>query len=508
MNRAMAVLPGRLQSILYSRLKEYNCVSDQFPERLAKYGGVAICSGGSYKSLCDWGYLEASLFRADFAQCLESSPLLFEVKDAPECYLANGPYLRTRSRYNGHPVYAQITRLELQKDEGGLDACIRDPALREYLLRTAQHFGHKDLRAGERLLVRHQNAWVVQSVSAFRGFLKKEGSCGFHVLHIPDNTELHATCFAGMSLQVQPIMDVCQTKLVGISYGTEAFNENSEFRFSFGPRRCVRPTVVPGSLYKPHPTQHQAMHTDGPVDHDASAMWTKDGMVDWRSDAWRLSCISALSVDELRSCCEIRGLETRAHIGKEKEGEVLAEQLFEWMERKERTKIPVPDSMLQNLSALCAFFPKTALGVPSSRSGSSGDQSLRLSIPIGTAVLFRFDFLHHGWKCVNPDSGGVSDLPVHFRAHFYLFTMNLQTLPLVNFEALLEYLSVLSQDSIDNATQLLMLECLQTFVPHTSPLSGESHNLKPLNELAKSRGYRLFQSQQALDLHCKTTNSK
>jgi hypothetical protein len=84
--------------------------------------------------------------------------------------------------------------------------------------------------------------------------------------------------------------------------------------------------------------------------------------------------------------------------------------------------------------------------------------------------------------------------------------MNLHTLPLVNFEALLEYLRVLSQDSIDDATQLLMLECLQTFVPHTSPLSGENYNIKPLNELAKSRGYTLFQSQQALDLHCKTAN--
>ena len=85
--------------------------------------------------------------------------------------------------------------------------------------------------------------------------------------------------------------------------------------------------------------------------------------------------------------------------------------------------------------------------------------------------------------------------------HTVLFSMTL-----VNFEALLEYLSVLSQDSIDDATQLLMLECLQTFVPHTSPLSGENYNLKPFNEFAKSRGYKLFQSQQALDLHCKTAN--
>ncbi len=496
----MAVLPGRLQSILYARLKKYNCVSEQFPEQLAKYGGVAICSGGSYKSLCDWGYLDASLFRADFAQICEW-PLIFEVENAPECYLANGPYLRTRSRYNGHPVYAQITRMELHKDECGLNECICNADLLEYLSHKTQNFGHKDLRAGERLIVRHQNAWVVQSVSAFQGFLKKEGSCGFHVLHIPDNLELSATCFAGMSLRCLPIMNACDAKLKVCSYGTEGFRDNSEFRFTFGSRRCVRPVAVPGTDYKPHPTQHQAIHTDGPLELDASSMWATDGKVNCCSDAFRLSYISTLSVDELLSCCQSRGLSTTARCGRTLEQGELVDLLFEWMEKQESIKIPVPDSMLQNLSALCAFFPKTALGVPCSRS----KQSLRLSIPIGTAVLFRFDFLHHGWKCVDEDD--PTAIPVHFRAHFYLFTMNLPTLPVFNFEALLEYLSVLSQDSMDDATQLLMLECLQTFVPFAHPHSRKSYVLKPLNELAMSRGYRLFASQNALDQHCKNRES-
>ena len=32
----------------------------------------------------------------------------------------------------------------------------------------------------KRLLVRQQNAWCIQSISAFNGFCKKEGAVGFH----------------------------------------------------------------------------------------------------------------------------------------------------------------------------------------------------------------------------------------------------------------------------------------------------------------------------------------
>ena len=168
-SRAMAVLPSRLQDILYARLQRYNCVSNEHPKRLAKYGGVAICSGGCYKSIYDWSYLDISLFRADFTDS-DSWPLIFEVKDAPACYLANGPYLRTSSRFNDCPVYAQITRLELLKEKDNLKQCIVNAALDSFLLSTAQNFGHECLRAGERLLVWNpeKNGWLVQSVSAWK----------------------------------------------------------------------------------------------------------------------------------------------------------------------------------------------------------------------------------------------------------------------------------------------------------------------------------------------------
>lgn len=502
----MAVLPSRLQSILYARLKEYNCVSDQLPERLAKYGGVAICSGGSYKSLCDWAYLDVSLFKADFTSPCTSWPLMFEITNAPACYLADGPYLRTTDRYNGYPVYAQITRLELQKDKCGLERCITDRDLMTHLLSTTQHFGDQQLRAGERLLVRQQNAWVVQSVSAYRGFSQKTGSCGFHVIHVPDDSSFSATCFAGMPLKGEkPFMEDCEAKLTKCTIGPDAFHANSQFRFTFGSRRCVRPTVFPGTKYTPHVTQNQEFHTDGPVWRDAAAMWTADGeKVDWRSDNFRLSYLTTLSVRELQECCQARSLPIKkADSDEDLDQSELAELLFQYIETAPELPLPVPDSLLQNLSALMAFFPNTALGVPCSlRPGSRGWPSLKLGIPIGCAVLFRFDFIHHGWKCVREGGQTDSSLPVHFRAHFYLFSNNLPTLPMYNFEALLEYLSVLSIDSMDDATQLLMLECLQTFVPYLHPHKKLSKELKPLNQVASSRGYKLFESQQALEEHC------
>jgi hypothetical protein len=513
----MAVLPSRLQDILYARLQRYNCVSKEHPKRLAKYGGVAICSGGCYKSIYDWRYLDTSLFRADFTDS-DSWPLIFEVKNAPACYLANGPYLRTSCRFNNCPVYAQITRLELLKEKGNLKQLIANAALDSFLSSTAQNFGHKSLRAGERLLVRNpeENGWLVQSVSAYRGFSKIKGSCGFHVLKISDETETTsaaATCFADLtSDHEQLIMEDCGAVLIRHNYVASDFHPGSKFCFSFGSRRVAQPVVQPGTKYTPNVTRHQQCHTDSKTEHDgADAMWKEDGKVDWNSDAFRLSYLSTLSFDELQNCCQTRNIPVPIYEAREdhqraeqSQKDKLIVLLDNWLETN-ATTIPVPSNMLDGASALFAFFTKTALGVPCSvQAGSRNWSSLKLSIPIGTAVLFRFDFLHHGWRCSSEDGypAGV-ELPVHFRAHFYLLSSKLSALPMANFEALLEFLCVSSLESMDVATELLMLECLQTFVPWAKPYEAKNFTLKPLNDFAKSRKYTLFESQEALNDYCK-----
>jgi hypothetical protein len=508
----MAVLPSRLQDVLYARLQRYNCVSNEHAKRLAKYGGVAICSGGCYKSIYDWRYLDTSLFRADFTDS-DSWPLIFEVKNAPACYLANGPYLRTSSRFNNCPVYAQITQLELLKEKGNLTQFIANAALDSFCSSTAQNFGHKSLRAGERLLVRNpeENGWLVQSVSAYRGFSKIKGSCGFHVLKISDETEkTSATCFADMSSDhEQLIMEDCGAVLIRHNFVASDFHPGSKFCFSFGSRRVAQPVVQAGTEYKPYVTRHQQCHTDSKTEHDgADAMWKEDGKVDWNSDAFRLSYLCTLSIDELQNCCRTRDIqfpfyEEDHQRAEQSQKDELIFLLGNWLETN-ATTIPVPSNMLDGASALFAFFTKTALGVPCSvQAGSRDWSSLKLHIPIGTAVLFRFDFLHHGWRCSSEDGYPGVELPVHFRAHFYLLSSKLSALPMANFEALLEFLSVSSLESMDAATQLLMLECLQTFVPWAKPFEDKNYTLKPLDDFAKSRGYMLFESQHALNEYCK-----
>jgi hypothetical protein len=48
---------------------------------------------------------------------------------------------------------------------------------------------------------------------------------------------------------------------------------------------------------------------------------------------------------------------------------------------------------------------------------------------------------------------------------------------------------------------------LQTFVPYRN-IHSNSHALKPLHDFVASRGYILFESQQALDAHCGKTSLK
>jgi hypothetical protein len=406
--------------------------------------------------------------------------------------------------------------LELLKEKGNLKQFIDNTALESFLLSTAQNFGHKSLRAGERLLVRNpeENGWLVQSVSAYRGFSKIKGSCGFHVLKISDETETTsaaATCFADLtSDHEQLIMEDCGAVLIRHNYVASDFHPGSKFCFSFGSRRVAQPVVQPGTKYTPNVTRHQQCHTDSKTEHDgADAMWKEDGKVDWNSDAFRLSYLSTLSVDELQNCCRTRNIEFPVYDEdhektEQSQKDELIFLLDKWLQMN-ATAIPVPSDMLDGASALFAFFTKTALGVPCSvQAGSRNWSSLKLSIPIGTAVLFRFDFLHHGWRCSSEDGypAGV-ELPVHFRAHFYLLSSKLSALPMANFEALLEFLCVSSLESMDVATQLLMLECLQTFVPWAKPYEAKNFTLKPLNDFAKSRKYTLFESQEALNDYCK-----
>ena len=109
----MASLPTRVQLVLWDRLKRYNCVFS--PDTSSTFGGVCICSGGSYKQLCDRYYNTASLFQASFVESGDH-PVIYSVSGALDDLLANGYYLKTRHEFNNCPVYAQLNTGLVQSD--------------------------------------------------------------------------------------------------------------------------------------------------------------------------------------------------------------------------------------------------------------------------------------------------------------------------------------------------------------------------------------------------------
>lgn len=443
----MACLPPRVQLILWDRLKRYNCVFS--PDTSSTFGGVCICSGGSYKQLCDWYYNEASLFQACFVAS-KDHPAIYSVSGASVALLANGCYLKTSFVFNLFPVYAQLNHGLVSSE--AFRSAIASATLYDRLLSQAPN----SLRAGERLLVRQGSGWAVQSISAFRGHSQRHGECGFHVLHFPDingdinteETQASVQTFAGMHEDLKTIkfQECYSSKLLPVKTSTTDFQKAAKYVFPFGSKRCVECKAVPGTQYAPLPTRPQQIHMDGPWDYDAATTWRP---------------VVPRSGDQ---------------------GDIQ----------------PLPEcnfaASLVSLSALLAFFPFTAVGTAK----KSSKDSLKVPIDLGRACVFRFDWLHHGWSCLK---AGSSKLPVHLRAHFYMLSGLLRDLPVEDLEAMFEFLSVLSLPTMDEGSKLLLLECLQTFVPWNNAEDPDDFTRIPSDTIATKRGYSLFDSQEHLDKH-------
>jgi len=221
--------------------------------------------------------------------------------------------------------------------------------------------------------------------------------------------------------------------------------------FTFGFKRCVECKAVPGTRYAPLATRIQQMHADGPWDYDAATTWRP------------------------------------VHPRSMHQGDIQ----------------PLPEydfaALLVSLSALFAFYPFTALGTAKKSSKGSKD-SLKVPIDLGRACVFRFDWLHHGWSCI----AGSDKLPVHLRAHFYMLNGLLRDLPVEDLESMFEFLSVISLPTMDEGSKLLLLECLQTFVPWNNPEDGDDFTRISSDTIAAKRDYILFESQEELDRHIST----
>jgi hypothetical protein len=158
----------------------------------------------------------------------------------------------------------------------------------------------------------------------------------------------------------------------------------------------------------------------------------------------------------------------------------------------------------RSASALFAF-----LGLKPTGDRVNPAQGLRLHASIGTAVLLYFDEDHQvfaiyfyyfiltlfscvqGWKSkisYYRRPGTLQELSVHVRAHFYMYSKDLRFLPTSDLEETFEFLSCVAQGvAIDDATKLVVLDALNTFV-------GEPDSVR--------NAYFSFANQKELDLHC------
>jgi len=440
--RAMAYLPERVQRIISARFRDYNCSPDAeaaAPSVLDAYGGVAICSNGCYKSLHNFKYLKASLFEADLST--PGSPIMF-VEQAPALFFANGPYIRTKDVFNGEPVYVQLRSDQVTE----FSKCLKDTALMQQLRETAPNAKEgREFERQPRILVKSADGWCIQSVTAYRGAKNwSTNHCGFHIMRFGNDS--NTVCFKTMPSDwtEAPIMQPSEGKLTSHPRKKRTFVTGAKFFFDVGSRLVIFSDHAKGTQYKPKPTRNQQFHTDGPLEY--AAIWDNDSNLILTGDP------------------------------------------------SDFKDLPVPDPETCSRSALMAFFSNTCLGT-----GSTKNTSLKVDIPLGCCCLFRFDWLHHGWKCLNPNNEAL--LPVHFRAHFYLLRGSLRELPMVDFESLLEFLSSLSlHPHLSDAAQLSMLDNLQTFVPYANmAASSTDYSLQPLIKVARKRKYTLFETQDKLD---------
>ena len=432
--RGMACLPERVQRIIAARLRAYNC-SPSGPSVLDEYGGVTISSNGCYKSLHNFKYLKASLFEADLST---SSDIIF-VENAPDILHVNGPYIRTKDMFNAKPVYVQLASHQVTD----FSKCLKENAHNRKLINKLEQTApaakmlYSDCERSPRVIVRTEDSYCIQSVTAYRGGHCSSGFCGFHVVSFKDDGS--SSCFQSMpsDWSKPPLMQPCQA--MRIINSVKGFSD-SRFFFDVGSKLVAVGQHVKGTEYKPKPTRNQQFHTDGPLKY--AAIWDQNSNLILKGDP------------------------------------------------NDFKDLPISNSETCSRSALMAFFHQTILGT-----ASTSGKSLMVEIPLGCCCLFRFDWLHHGWKCVhatNPDR-----LAVHFRAHFYLISGMLKELPTVDFEGTMEFLSALSQHPhLTDAGRLVMLDTLQTFVPYAG---GTDSTLQPLNEVADKRKYSLFETQSALE---------
>ena len=438
--RGMAGLDSRVQTIFYRRLRSYGFVNPRWhPEKLQSFSSVVINGGGSWKQAADWKFNEQFRFVVDAS----AKPFMIRIHPTASGALeAGGVYVASTTKKNGKPIYIQVSKKEYDGFVGqkSFRDCIKEEcrqSVKEFLLCNK---GSRIDACSPRVLVccnQEGTDWGIQLLPGFGSdfYMFKFAWSG------QSQSVENAQCFTNVDFETFTAeMQPCSLS-ISILHGESCLRSGESARhvFSFGTLKSVIPAVDKDKMkpgYKPQPLPAQGFHSDGPTVHNARnfdmlgrVRLDAPASYERRKGCWFASSYNALSP-------------------------YLGDHI---------------SIMQESFSALFGMFKGTFIETPISDEAARNTRALRVDIPLGTAIVFTFAWKHRG-KGDNPDHVVTSQSPVevHARPHFYVYGRDLRKLPTVDLEATLEFLSICSQNHNNRASQLQVLDCLQTFEPVTA----------------------------------------
>ena len=436
--RGMAGLDSKVQQIFYRRLRAYGFVNPRWhPEKLQSFSSVVINGGGSWKQSSDW------TFNHQFRFVVDTSVKPFMIHVCPTgsgALEAGGVYVASTTRKNGQPVYVQVSKREYSGFVGqnSFRDCIKEEcraSVKQFLLGSQ---GSRVDACSPRVLVCCEEGtddWGIQLLPGFGSdlYIFKFGWNGKTVSNASRFTNID---FETFTAEMKP----CSLSISTLHHEScLKSGESDRHVFSFGTLKSVIPAVDKMKMkrgYMPEPLIPQGFHSDGPTVGNAQTF-------------------------DMRG--QVRPGAPACH---ERKKGCWFPLIFNALSPYLGDHISI---MQESFSALFGMFKGTFIETPISDDGPRGTAALTVDVPLGTAIVFTFAWEHRG----KGDSPGFvpnshSPVEVHARPHFYVYGKDFRKLPTIDLEATLEFASICSQKHNSRASQIQVLDCLQTFDPYTA----------------------------------------
>jgi hypothetical protein len=518
--RGMAMLDPRVQRVLYCRLRFFGFANPRFhPQALQSFSSVVINGGGSFLQSSDWDFDEQSRFELD----VDAQPFGIRIADTPGVLEANGLYVATKTRQNGRPVYVHVSIVEFTNE--GFAKCIQKDHKKRVLGMLPDTRGDRILEVcSPRVLVSTgTHEWGIQLLPGYSTsmFLVKftwrdfdsdsdsESSSPKAPKSKPKSLTSSSTKLQGATCILRALFDGrfdmqdcnISVQVLDAAMLTSACKDKGH-RFSFGTHKFANRDAKTRLAKKgvPGPLTPQGYHHDGPQFYD-SRVYDEFGHL-------KTSCLS---------CGERKQVNERLKRLLKQQQDKPTSNPFTLTEMHELANPWVPltpnllhrffehqnDILSESCSALGAFFSRTYIETPSL---PPGRLALHVPFDLGRMSIFTFHWRHRGKGDKPPVSlvqpakkAKTSPLPskakppVHARPHNYVYTYDPRKHPTYDAEATLEFMGLCHNNvaHFDAASQLQVMECLQTFTPQ----SALGHD-EPLEEF-----HTYFDDQEALDAH-------